>query len=230
MLLRMYSALGRGARLQARVDRGEPGRGGRHQVGHHQGRRRQRLWLAQDRERRAPPGADLAVRQPGAPAHQLRLRLGLSGGRRHDRDRDQRQGPADRHLPRVGRRRPARQQDRQRGPPHPSADRDRGRLPERPLAAPQPRAGLRRCCAPGSTSSSCRSGATRPRPRPPARATSAGATRSAPTSCSPTRWSRTCAPGSRRATPQGVLDGDLDDFLEAALAQGVGGKETAAVN
>ena len=33
-------------------------------------------------------------------------------------------------------------------------------------------------------------------------ATSAGATRSAPTSCSPTRWSRTCAPGSRRATPR----------------------------
>ena len=44
----------------------------------------------------------------------------------------------------------------------------------------------------------------RPRPRPstPPRATSAGGTRSAPTSCSPTRWSRICAPISRRATPR----------------------------
>ena len=61
---------------------------------------RQRLWLAEDRERRASPGAHLALRQPGAPPYQLQLGLGLSGGRRHHRDRDPGQGPAHRHLSR----------------------------------------------------------------------------------------------------------------------------------
>ena len=36
--------------------------------------------------------------------------------------------------------------------------------------------------------------------------------------------------GVEKGNAQGVLDGDLDDFLEAALAQGVGGKEAAAAN
>ena len=40
----------------------------------------------------------------------------------------------DRHLPRAGRRRPAREQDRQRRPDHASADRDRRPVPERALA------------------------------------------------------------------------------------------------
>ena len=34
--------------------------------------------------------------------------------------------------------------------------------------------------------------------------------------------------GIESGNPQGVLDGDLDKFLEAALAQGAGGKEAAA--
>ena len=59
------------------------------------------------------------------------------------------------------------------------------------------------------------------RPRP----ISAGATRSAPTCCSPTRWSRICAPGSRPATPAAVLDGDIDRFLAAALAQRIEGAD-----
>ena len=103
---------------------------------------RERLWLAEDRERRASPGAHLALRQPGAPPHQLRLGLGLSGGRRHHRDRDPGQGPARRHLPLVRRRRPACQQDRQRHPHHPYPDRHR-RAAARPTArsiatAPRP--------------------------------------------------------------------------------------------
>jgi len=36
--------------------------------------------------------------------------------------------------------------------------------------------------------------------------------------------------GVETGNAQGVLDGDLDDFLEAALAQGVTGRETAAAN
>ena len=52
--------------------------------------------------------------------------------------------PADvahRHVPRVRRRRPARQQDRLGGAHHAPADRYRRRVPGRSLAAPQPRAG-----------------------------------------------------------------------------------------
>ena len=148
----------------------------------------ERLWLAEDRERRAPAGAHLALRQPGAAPHQLRLGLGLSGGRRQHRDRDQRQGPARRHLPRLGRRRPARQQDRERGAHHPSADRHRRAVPERPLAAPEPRQrhGDAEGAALRARAAEARGGGGR-RSRP-ARPTSAGATRSAPTCCSPTRW------------------------------------------
>ena len=43
-----------------------------------------------------------------SPAHQLCLGVGLSRHRRHDRDRDRREGCAHRHLPFVRRRRPAR--------------------------------------------------------------------------------------------------------------------------
>ena len=53
------------------------------------------------------------------------------------RGRDRREGPAHRHLPLVGRRRPARQQDRLGRAPHPPADRDRGVVPERAQPAPE---------------------------------------------------------------------------------------------
>ena len=65
-------------------------------------------------------------------------RRGLAGRRGGRRRRDRRRRPADRHLPRVGRRRPARQQDRLGGPDHPQADRDRRAVPERALAVGQP--------------------------------------------------------------------------------------------
>ena len=51
------------------------------------------------------------------------------------------------------------------------------------------------------------------------RRTSTSARRSAPTSCTRTRWSRTTAPTSRWATPTRVLDGDLDGFVRAYLLQ-----------
>ena len=61
------------------------------------------------------------VRRQRAAPDQLRLGLGLSRGRRRHRDRAHRQGPARRHLPRLGRGRPARQQDRLGGAHHPSS-------------------------------------------------------------------------------------------------------------
>ena len=222
-------ALGRAARLQGGVDRGEPGRGGRDQVGHGQGHRPERLWLAQDRDRRASPGAHLALRQPVAAPHQLRQRLGLSrwsttGSRSRSTTRTCGSTPTAPRAPAAS---------TSTGPTARSASptcRPASSSPARPTArstatAPRPWT----CCAPGSTSSSCRSGARRAEAiEAPARPTSAGATRSAPTSCSPTRWSRTCAPASRTATRRRVLDGDLDGFLEAALAQGAGSKRMEA--
>ena len=134
----------------------------RDQIGDGQDQRPQRLWLAEDRKRRAPSGAHLAVRLERAAPYQLRLGLGLSGGRRQDRHRDQRQGFPHRHLSLLGRRRPARQQDRQRGAHHPSADRHRRAMPERALAAPEPGARLCDAARPALRGASCRS--ARPRP------------------------------------------------------------------
>ena len=54
--------------------------------------------------------------------------------------------PAHRHLPRFRRRRPARQQDRFGDPHHAPADQHRRAVPERPLAAPQPRRSDGACC------------------------------------------------------------------------------------
>ncbi len=53
-------------------------------------------------------------------------------------DRDQPGGSEGGHLPRLGRRRPARQQDRFGDTPHPPADRHRGRMPGRAFAAQEP--------------------------------------------------------------------------------------------
>ena len=119
-----------------------------------------------------------------------------------DRHRDPGEGPAHRHLPRVRRRRPARQQDRLGGAHHPPAHRHRRRVPERALAAPQPGDGDADAEGARSTSWSSASARRRRRPSTTRRARSAGATRSAPTCCSPTRWSRTCAPASRPPTPR----------------------------
>ena len=54
---------------------------------------------------------------------------------------------------------------------------------------------------------------------------STSAARSAPTCCSRTRWSRTCGPSYETGNVDGVLDGDLDPFMEAlpALAAGAHG-------
>ena len=101
---------------------------------------------------------------------------------------DQRSRLPHRHLPRLGRRRPARQQDRIGGAHHPYPDRHRRRLPDGALAAQEPRHRLEHAARPPLRA---RAGAARkPRspPTPPRRPTSAGATRSAPTCCSPIRW------------------------------------------
>ena len=98
----------------------------------------------------------------------------------------------------AGRRRPARQQDRLRGAPDPRPDRHRRPEPERADRRPRTRRRRSGSSRPGSSSgrsrrrrpSCARSRASTSRP--------AGATRSGATSCTPTRWSRTCAADGTR--------------------------------
>ena len=132
-------ALGRAARLQGRAARGQPGGGGRHQVGHVPRRGRERLRPLLRREGRAParPALPVRLRQPAPDV--VRGRRGRAGRRGGGRHRDRRGRPPDRHLPRVRRRRPARQQDRLGRADHAQAERDRRAVPERALAVVQPR-------------------------------------------------------------------------------------------
>jgi len=80
---------------------------------------------AEVRERRAPGAARAGHRNPGPHPHQRRHRRRPARGRGRGH-RHQRRRPADRHLPLVRRRRPARQQDRLRRAHHPPAHRHRG--------------------------------------------------------------------------------------------------------
>ena len=139
-------------------------------------------------------------------------------GRRR-RARDRRQGPAHRHVPLVGRRRPARQRDRLGGAHHAPADRHRRVVPERAVASTRTRTG--RCRSSRPSSPSCERqkrkdelaeitgeqlrGRLR-QPDPHLRAAAVPA------------WSRTSASGLRdRQRPDAVLDGDLDGLMEAYL-------------
>ena len=100
-------------------------------------RGRERLRPVRLGEGRAPPRPPVPVRLGQPPADQLCGRRGLAGGRGGRRGGDRRRRPADRHLPRQRRRRPARQQDRLGGPDHAQADRDRRPVPERALPVVQ---------------------------------------------------------------------------------------------
>ena len=148
----------------------------------------QRLWLAQERERRAPAGAHLAVRRQCAAAHVVCQRRGVSGGRRPHQDRDQRERRAHRRHALERRRRPARQQDRVGGAPHAYPDQHRGEVPAGPLAASQPRHGLGHAARQDVRGGDEEARGQGRSPIRPPRPISAGATRSALTCCSPIRW------------------------------------------
>ena len=134
-------AMDRAPRLQARDDRLSAGRRGGPEERDVHGHRRLRLRAAVGRGRRAPAGADLAVRSGRAAAHLVRVGARLARAARGRRRGDRGEGPPDRHLPLERRRRPARQRHRLGGPHHAPADRHRRVVPERAVAAPQPRLG-----------------------------------------------------------------------------------------
>ena len=125
-----------GAASRSRWRRPRRGGGGP-QVGDLHRPRRERLRPLRRRARRPPAGPDLALRLLRPPPHQLRPGRRRPAGRGGRRGRDRRRRPAHRHLPRLRRRRPARQQDRLGGADHPHPDRHRRPVPERALADPE---------------------------------------------------------------------------------------------
>ncbi len=130
--------------------------------------------------------------------------------RRHPRRRHPR-----RCLPLVRPRRPGRQHDRLGGAHHPPADRDRGQLPERAQPDPEPAPAPWTSCRP-----SCSSGAgrrSRPRWTRSRTAARAGATRCAATSLHPYQMVKDLRTEHEVGNPQAVLDGDIDDFIEAGI-------------
>ena len=102
----------------------------------------QRLWLAQDRSRRASSGADLAVRFQRAAAHVVFERCDFPGRRRQHQDRHRGIRRPHRYDALRRRGRPARQQDRIGGAADAHPDRGRGGLSGRALAAQESRASL----------------------------------------------------------------------------------------
>ena len=172
------------------------------------------------REGRAPARAAVAVRLRQPPPDELRGRRGRAGRRGGRRDRDRRRRPAGRHLPRVGRGRPARQQDRLGGAHHAPADGHRRAVPERALAVVQPRDRDGDAALEADRAARSASARRRSRARGARRRTSTSARRSAPTCCTRTRWSRTTAPDYEVGDASGVLDGDLDGFVRAYLLAG----------
>ena len=174
------------------------------------------------REGRAPARAAVAVRLGQPPPDALRRRRGRAGRRGRRRGRDRRRRPAGRHLPRLRRRRPARQQDRLGGAHHAPPERDRRAVPERALAAAEPRHGDGDAAREAASSSRSASAAR----RSPREGRGAGRQlrladpllRPAPVHDGQGPPHRT----SRSATPSGVLDGDLDGFVRAELLRAAG--------
>ena len=153
MVLRMDDALGGEARLQGRAARGQPGGGGRDQVGHVPGVRRQRVRPVLGREGRAPARAPLALRRREPAPDELRRRRGVARRGRERGREHRRRRPAGRHLPRERRGRPARQQDRLGGADHPPPDAASSCSARTSARSHRTRPPRWRCCARGWRSS-----------------------------------------------------------------------------
>ena len=131
-------ALVRAQGLQDRDARPPARRRGGHQDGLVHRRGRLGVRLSARGERRASPGAHLAVRRQRAPPDRRSppsSSIPISTRPSRSRSATRTRG-AD--LPLGRRRRAARQQDRVGGALHPQADRHRRRLPDRALAAQEP--------------------------------------------------------------------------------------------
>ena len=144
---------------------------------------------ARRRARRAPADPHLAVRRATRAARpRSRRSTACPRSKQAEAARDRPERPAHRHVPLVGRGRPARERHRLGGAHHAPPDRRRRVVPERALAAPEqgegdadPRGAARRACSARSSARS--SSGSRARSR-----TSRSAARSAPTCSRRTSW------------------------------------------
>ena len=134
-------ALGRARGLLDADVRIPAGRRSGHQVRDLRRERRLRLRTADQRNRRASPGAHLALRPGQAAPHLVRQRLCLAGDRREHRDRHQARRHSHRHVSLRRQGRAARQHHRFRRAHHAHSHGNRGGLPERAFAAQEQREG-----------------------------------------------------------------------------------------
>src|SRR5271166_3932557 len=134
-----------------------------------------------------------------------------------------------RHLSRVGCGRAARQQDRQRGAHHPHAERHCRAVPERALAAPEPRPRLFHAARPANEAELQR------------REAATDAMNATKTDIGwghqirsyvlqPYQMVKDLRTGVETSNTGAVLDGDLDRFLAAALAARIEGADAIPTN
>ena len=129
-------------------------------------------------------------------------------------------GRAHRYVSCERRRRPAREQDRLGDSHDAPADEYRRAMPERAVAAPEPRQSVEAAARKTVRTRNAEAAARRSRRSKTTKRTSVGAVRYVRT-CSINRESRICAPASSERDPNEVLDGDLDEFIEASLKAGL---------
>ena len=142
---------------------------------------------------------DQPIRLERQAAHLLRRRrCHTRGGGRHRRGRPRR--PPNRHIPVAGSGRPARQHLGHGSPDNPHPHRCRGRLSGGALAIAEQEPGHGAVTAPDSPNGPARSASTTSTRSEASRVRRPGVVRSARTSSSPTRWSRTCGRTSRWGT------------------------------
>ena len=219
MLLRMYTRWARATRLRGRARRGPAGHRGRASLGDVHVKGRYAYGHARRRARRAPAHPHLAVRRQRAPPDRVRVvRLRARARRRPKQPEIDPERPAHRHVPVVGRGRPARERHRLRGAHHAparpaSSCRARTsarRLQNKAQGDADPRGAARRAAARGAAQRSSR----RCRARS---ATSRSAARSARTRLRPYQLVKDERTRYETGNVQAVLDGDLDAFIEAYL-------------
>jgi len=164
---------------------------------------------------------------PTAAAHLVLQRRGLSGGRRQHQDRHQGVGRAHRHHAFGRRRRPARQQDRIRRAADAHSDRRRGGLPGRTFQHKN-RAQAWTCCGPALRDRTEEArGAGR---RDQAAKTEIGWGHQIRSYVlQPYQMVKDLRTGVQTSDTSGVLDGDLDEFMAATLAQRAFGASPGAV-